>query len=134
MKDKDYKIYRFDVYLKMTKSKDEDKCHEQRWENAVHFNQFKENLINIFNEESFADLVKYTKYAKYLNIEPAKYKKSWLFNQYEIGIDMLKENLGLCMEHQWGYIYFKVPLNQHRLIKFFDSYNPPFNIKIVKTI
>jgi hypothetical protein len=128
------KIYKVDFVIK--KGANEGKLLKQRYARINEFLPFKRNLIDKFCSEKFEDLVKYTLFAKHLNIEPKKYESSNglpLFNDYEIGFDMLYKEYGLVIEYQWSYTYYGVPLVHTEMVKFFDE-NVPKWVKTVKKI
>ena len=134
LSNKEYKIFRFDVYAQITKSKDEDALLKLRWKYANEFTEFQVELINKFCSETWDALNR-----KYTMIDPVtktfpKYKKSWIMGSFDIGMDMVAEETGLLMEHHWMYVYFKVPIANKEMIEFFESKTFSFNVKTVKRI
>jgi len=126
--DKKYLVLRFDVYAQMKKSKDEQKMRELRWKYAGEYTDFMIRLLNRFCSLNFTELGE-------LYFSPANsYKKSWIFGPYDIGMDMLEEELGLIREHQWMYVYFKIPRENVDMVEFFTSQEFSFNVKTVQTI
>ena len=126
--DKKYKIYRFDIYAHMIKSKDEQKMNVLRWKYAGEYGEFKQQLIDKFCSKDFKTL------AEDHFIKKTPYKKEWIFGPFDIGQDMLEEEIGLICEEHWYYKYYKVPIDNKELISFFDQQTFSFNVKIVQTI
>lgn len=132
--DKPYLVLRFDIYAQITKAKNEDKLNKLRWKYASEYTQFQIDLINNFCSKNFEELNFY-----YYEIDPEtghfkKYKDGHIFGPYDIGHDMLKDELGLLREHHWMYIYYKVPRSNEKLISFFLNQKFSFNVKTLKTI
>lgn len=126
--DKKYLVLRFDVYASGSKSKDMDKLTKLRWKYAGEHSEFKKDLINKFCSVSFNTLA-------ITYIDPKiKYKKPWIFGPFDIGLDMLEEEVGLVMEFHWMYVYYKIPRDNVELIKFFEERKFSFKIKTVQTI
>lgn len=126
--DKKYLVLRLDVYCYRVKSKDEDKLRKLRWDYGGEYVEFTIDLINKFCSRNFEDLS-----LEFFNPKN-KYKKSHIFGPYDVGMDMLEEELGLRREHNWNYIYFKIPRENEELIKFFESQKFSFEVKTVQTI
>lgn len=128
MKNKDYLILRFDLYAQISKSKNEDKMHQIRWKYAQEHTKFNVALFNKFCSKNFDQL------GKDYFINPIPYKKDWVIGVFPIGMDMLQEEQGLITEHQWMYLYYKIPLNNPKLIAFFKEQKFSFNVKVVSKI
>lgn len=134
IQNKDYLILRFDVSAQITKSKNEKKLNILRWKYAMEHTEFEVDLINKFCSKNFIELGN-----EYYNfdIETGKFKKyknGHVYGQFDIGYDMLKDEIGLLKETHWGYIYYKIPRSNEELIEFFLNQKFSFNVKTVKTI
>ena len=126
--DKKYLVLRFDVYASGTKSKNEDKLNKLRWQYAGEHSEFKKDLIDKFCSVDFTTLA-----VSYFDSKN-RYKKPWIFGPFDIGLDMLEEEVGLVMEFHWMYVYYKIPRENVELIKFFEDRKFSFKIKTVQTI
>ncbi|MEO6303821.1 MAG: hypothetical protein ABIP51_11685 [Bacteroidia bacterium] len=130
VKDKIYKVVRFDVYAQITKSKNEEKLRKIRWDYAGEYNDFSIKLFDTFCSMNTEMIINsYDSLGNRRN-----YKKSHVFGYVDIGYDMLKEELGLLREYHWDYIYFKIPITNEKLLNFFEEQKFSFNVKTVKTI
>jgi hypothetical protein len=119
---KNYLILRFDIYNKISKSKNKDKLNKIRWQYAEEYTKFQIELFDRFCSLTFKELS--DKYFLYKE----NYKKNWVIGVYDIGWDMLQDELGLVREYQWSYHYFKIPINNIELIKFFKEYKFTFQV------
>jgi hypothetical protein len=134
-KNKDYKIYKFDYTCSKSRSKDEKKLDQLRWDRAKAMTNFKKKLIDDMCDENFEEIRKYTLWAEPLGIKKQEYKSVQigieLWDGFEIGIDMLYKKYGMLHEHHWSSIYILVPIKQTELIKYFDEHAPEWvtNVK-----
>ncbi len=141
-KDRDYKIY---CLFELTKYKldkwhesNQRKFHQEFHDNAKLIHQFKENLITKFASEPFDELAKYTHWAEFIpkfNNTRIPYKKDYIFNQHDIGMDILEEECSLVTG------YFKrngfsiaVPLTRPDIIEWIDANVPKHCVKLQKRI
>ena len=116
--DKTHKIYRFDPWCNTIK--DQQKALQETYKRGGVFNDFQHQLINKFCSKKYDELVDL-----YWTCQQ-KYKKNWLFNANEIGIDMLSEEYNIYTENQWMYWYIAIPLEQKEMIDFVDEIKPSF--------
>lgn len=121
-----YKILRFDIFAQITKSKNEEKLNKLRYQYAHEFTQFKIKLIDEFCSVTFKGIE--------LLYETKRYSKSHIFGTFDIGLDMIKEESGLLQENHWMYVYYKIPIENKKMIDFFDKQVFSFNVKLVKRI
>lgn len=129
------KIYKFDFINKKSKSKNEDFLSKSRWERAKELSAFKRALIDNFCQEKFEDLAKYTVWANALKIKQVEYKSPRgyvMFDSFEIGMDMLHTQYKMSHEMHWNYLYFKVPIEQTKLIEYFDKNSPSWVTTVSK--
>lgn len=123
---KNFKIYKFKFAYP---NGDSAKANKERWKRAQELTNFKIKLIDNFCSLSFKGLGTYS----FLNSERVPYKKEWLTSPFEIGQDMLQEEIGMEFHYSWDQLYIAVPLTNINMIQFFDS-NVPSWVTIVKKI
>lgn len=137
-----YKIYKFDTSLvqQRRKNKDQSKINKLSFQRADEAVKFQIKLINDMNTETFEDLVRFTLYAKHLQIKPEIYMcirygkpgyKMW--DQYEIGMDQMYIKYKMLYEHHRHSTYYLIPIEQKDLIEYFDE-NVPLWVKTLKRI
>ena len=66
----------------------------------------------------------------FLNEERICYKKDWLTSPFEIGQDMLQEEMGIEFHYYWDQLYVAVPITKTDIIKFFDDNVPNWVITV----
>lgn len=125
--DKKYLVLRHDVFTKCYKTKDKEKKRLIQHRNYGEEMEFSQALFNKFCSMNFEQLGIYFYAAN-------KYKKSWIFGPYNVGYDMLEEELGLIRENHWDYYYYKIPIENKELVEFFTSWKFSFDVKTVQTI
>jgi len=125
--DKKYVVLRHDVYAKQYKTKDKEKKRLIQNRNYGENFEFLIALLNKFCSKNFDGLSVYFD-------SRIKYKKSYIFGPYDIGMDMLEEELGLRRESNWDYYYYKIPIENKELVDFFLNWKFSFDVKRVQTI
>lgn len=119
--DKTHKIYRFDTWC--NDIKDQQKALEETYKRGAIYHDFRQQLIDKFSSKTYDELDNL--YGLFAN-KPVSYKKNWLFNTSDIGIDMLSEERNIYTENQWMYWYLAIPLEQKEMIDFVDEIKPFF--------
>jgi len=132
-----YKIYKFDFTGSKQRIKNEERQRLLTWNRAKEMSAFNMKLISDMCDETFDELVKYTLFAKFAEIEQVEYKSkkygNILWDSFEIGMDMLYAKYGMHHEHHWRSVYYLVPVEQKKLIEYFDK-NAPDWVTTVKKI
>lgn len=123
---KNFKIYKFKFAHPSGSS---TRANKERWKRAEDLTSFQIKLIDEFCSLSFKDLRIYS----FLNEERICYKKDWLISPFEIGQDMLQEEMGIEFHYYWDQLYVAVPITKTDIIKFFDD-NVPNWVTTVKRI
>jgi hypothetical protein len=126
--DEKYLILRFDIYGSRRKIKDKTKKMVIMQRNIDEFGDFQIKLVDKFCSESFQVIIKKYFFGK------EKYKKPSITGIFDIGMDLLSEEIGLLLERHWSYLYFKVPKDNIELVRFFEEQDFSFEVKRVKTI
>jgi len=124
---KNFKIYKFKFAYPNGSS---ERAYKERWKRAKNLTAFQIKLINNFCSLNFMELGKHTFYWKENRIP---YKKEWLTSPFEIGEDMLEEEMGMEFHYNWDQLYMAVPLTNLTLIDFFEQ-NKPNWVTTVKKI
>ena len=129
---KDFVVFKFYYATPM----ETDRQIKKNWKRAQEFVKFKKDLIDLFAGETHSQISEnYTHYSKKNIGQPLKKwaYKGWMYDSYEIGIDMLKDNQGMQFEHQWKYLYIGVPKTNKKVLNFFEK-NKPEWVTIVSKI
>ncbi len=125
--DKKYVVLRHDVFAKQYKTKDKEKKRLVQHRNYGEEIEFNQALFNKFCSKNFEELQIY-------HYPANQYKKSWIFGPYNVGYDMLEEEVGLRRESHWDYYYYKIPIENKELVNFFLDWKFSFDVKRVQTI
>ncbi len=114
---KDYKIYRIHALTPKQQKIGRNDFLLESHQGWTKISEFKIKLINKFCDENFDELAKYTLWAKQI-----PYKKDWLFDQYEIGVDMLEEKYDIVAGNWRGSGWtLAIPFKHEDIIKFTDE-------------
>lgn len=127
--DKKYLVMRHDVFAKCYKTKDKEKLRLVQHRNYGEEMEFNQALFNKFCSKNFEELGIY-----FFSKNVYKADKPYIMGPYNVGYDMLEDELGLIRQSSWDYYYYKIPRENKELVDFFTSWKFSFNVKTVQTI